>query len=136
MFSTQLRKYRLAAGLSQKELAGKLFVSQQAVARWETDKATPNPETVVKLAKIFGVTTDELLGKELVLGGEGNAKQNFRENLQAAFWGGEKDLTQEDLDALADSIALSGLQQPLVVTPSPDKPGKFTLISGHRRRLL
>ena len=68
MFSTQLRKYRLAAGLSQKELAGKLFVSQQAVARWETDKATPNPETVVKLAKIFGVTTDELLGKELVLG--------------------------------------------------------------------
>lgn len=30
-----------------------------------------------------------------------------------------------DLDALADSIALSGLQQPLVVTPSPDKPGKF-----------
>ena len=39
-----------------------------------------------------------------------------------------------DLDALADSIALSGLQQPLVVTPCPDKPGKFTLISGHRRR--
>ena len=39
-----------------------------------------------------------------------------------------------NLDALADSIALSGLQQPLVVTPSPDKPGKFTLISGHRRR--
>ena len=103
MFSTQLRKYRLAAGLSQKELAGKLFVSQQAVARWETDKATPNPETVVKLAKIFGVTTDELLGKELVLDGEGNAKQNFRENLQAAFWGGEKDLTQEDLDAMWDS---------------------------------
>lgn len=32
-----------------------------------------------------------------------------------------------DLDALADSIALSGLQQPLVVTPCPDKPGKFTL---------
>ena len=99
MFSTQLRKYRLAAGLSQKELAGKLFVSQQAVARWETDKATPNPETVVKLAKIFGVTTDELLGKELVLGGEGNAKQNFRENLQAAFWGGEK-----DLDAMWDDV--------------------------------
>ena len=104
MFSTQLRKYRLAAGLSQKELAGKLFVSQQAVARWETDKATPNPETVVKLAKIFGVTTDEFLGKELELGGEGNAKQNFRENLQAAIWGGEKDLTQEDLDAMWDDV--------------------------------
>lgn len=64
VFSSHLRKYRLAAGLSQKELAGRLFVSQQAVARWETDKATPNPETVVKIAAIFGVTTDELLGKE------------------------------------------------------------------------
>ena len=67
-------------------------------------KATPNPETVVKRAKMFGVTTDELLGKELGLGGEGNAKQNFRENLQAAFWGGEKDLTQEDLDAMWDDV--------------------------------
>lgn len=104
MFSTQLRKYRLAAGLSQKELAGKLFVSQQAVARWETDKATPNPETVVKLAEIFGVTTDELLGKDTTLAGEGNPKQDVKENLQAAFWGGEKDLTQEDLDAMWDDV--------------------------------
>ena len=63
MFSAQLRRYRVAAGLSQKELAGKLFVSQQAVARWETDKATPNPETVVRIAAILGTTTDELLGK-------------------------------------------------------------------------
>lgn len=57
-----------------------------------------------KTGKNFWVTTDELLGKELVLGGEGNAKQNFRENLQAAFWGGEKDLTQEDLDAMWDDV--------------------------------
>lgn len=104
MFSAQLRKYRLAAGLSQKELAGKLFVSQQAVARWETDKATPNPETVVKLAEIFGVTTDELLGKEITSAGEGKAKQDVRENLQAAFWGGEKDLSQEDLDDMWNDV--------------------------------
>lgn len=104
MFSAQLRKYRLAAGLSQKELAGKLFVSQQAVARWETDKATPNPETVVKLAEIFGVTTDELLGKEITSAGDGKAKRDVRENLQAAFWGGEKDLSQEDLDDMWNDV--------------------------------
>ena len=104
VFSAQLRKYRLAAGLSQKELAGKLFVSQQAVARWETDKATPNPETVVKLAEIFGVTTDELLGKEITSAGEGKAKQDIRGNLQAAFWGGEKDLSQEDLDDMWNDV--------------------------------
>ena len=49
--------------MSQRELAQKLFVSQQAVAKWERGDATPNPETVVKIADIFGVSTDELLGK-------------------------------------------------------------------------
>ena len=39
-----------------------------------------------------------------------------------------------DLDPLADSIAMEGLQQPLVVTPFGDKVGKYLLISGHRRR--
>ncbi len=102
MFSGQLRKYRLAAGLSQKELAGKLFVSQQAIARWETDKATPNPETVVKLAEIFDVTTDELLGKESIPSSD---ESNTKENLQAAFWGGEKDLSQEDLDAMWNDVS-------------------------------
>lgn len=102
VFSGQLRKYRLAAGLSQKELAGKLFVSQQAIARWETNKATPNPETVVKLAEIFDVTTDELLGKESIPSSD---ESNAKENLQAAFWGGEKDLSQEDLDAMWNDVS-------------------------------
>lgn len=39
-----------------------------------------------------------------------------------------------DLGPLADSIAMEGLQQPLVVTPHPGKEGKYQLISGHRRR--
>ena len=39
-----------------------------------------------------------------------------------------------DLDPLADSIAMDGLLDPLVVTPSPETEGKYRLISGHRRR--
>lgn len=62
MFGQQLKKYRLSANITQKELAQRLFVSQQAVGRWETDKTTPNPETVYKIAQIFGITSDELLG--------------------------------------------------------------------------
>ena len=62
VFGQQLKKYRQNANITQKELAQRLFVSQQAVGRWETDKATPNPETVFKIAQIFGITTDELLG--------------------------------------------------------------------------
>lgn len=65
MFSRRLKELRASAGLSQKALASKLFVSQQAVARWETDKATPNPETLAKLSEIFDVSADYLLGREL-----------------------------------------------------------------------
>lgn len=64
MFSSRLRKYRQLACLSQKQLAEKLYVSQQAVARWETDRATPNPETIAKIAKIFDISTDLLLVRD------------------------------------------------------------------------
>ena len=64
MFSRRLKELRSGAGLSQKALASKLFVSQQAVARWENSEATPNPETLVKLSEIFDVPADYLLGRE------------------------------------------------------------------------
>lgn len=54
--------YRKQCGYSQKDLASQLFVTQQAVGKWERGEATPNPETVLKIAKILGITTDQLLG--------------------------------------------------------------------------
>jgi ParB-like chromosome segregation protein Spo0J len=39
-----------------------------------------------------------------------------------------------DLDALAENIELLGLQQPLLVRPNPETPGRVIIISGHRRR--
>lgn len=64
MFSDRLKALRKKSGMSQSALANALFVSQQAVARWETDKATPNPETLSKLVELFQVSADELLGTE------------------------------------------------------------------------
>lgn len=61
MLPKRLKELRTNAKMSQKELAKKLFMSQQAVAKWETGAATPNPETLVKIAEIFGVTVDLLL---------------------------------------------------------------------------
>lgn len=54
----QLRKGR---GYSQEELADLLGVSRQAVSKWELGTSTPDLESVVELAKLFGVTTDYLL---------------------------------------------------------------------------
>mgnify|MGYP004683749169 FL=1 len=57
-----MRRYRKQCGYSQKDLASQLFVTQQAVGKWERGEATPNPETVLKIAQILGITTDQLLG--------------------------------------------------------------------------
>ena len=40
----------------------------------------------------------------------------------------------DGIDELAENIEFIGLQQPLLVRPDPDEPGKFRVISGHRRR--
>ncbi len=64
MFEERLKSLRAEHQISQKALAKKLFVSQQAVAKWENtaSKATPNPETLAKIAALFDVSTDYLLG--------------------------------------------------------------------------
>lgn len=63
MFKDRLKQLRSEAGMSQSALATQLFVSQQAVGKWETDRATPNPEMIAKIASIFNVSADYLLGK-------------------------------------------------------------------------
>lgn len=62
LFGERLKALRAEAGLSQKALAAKLFISQQAVAGWELNKGSPNPETVAKISEILNVSTDYLLG--------------------------------------------------------------------------
>ena len=65
MFGQRLKALRAAHQISQKDLAAQLFVSPQAVGKWEREEATPNPETVRKLSEIFDVSADYLLGREL-----------------------------------------------------------------------
>lgn len=63
--SEQLKKYRTERGITQEELSEKLFVSRQAISKWEKGEANPDLENVVKLATIFEVSLDELvIGKE------------------------------------------------------------------------
>ena len=56
--------YRKRAGMSQEMLADRLGVSRQAVSKWETGETVPELSKVVQLAKVFGVTTDDLLMEE------------------------------------------------------------------------
>lgn len=63
MFIERLKQLRAEKNISQAALANVMGVSQQAVAKWETDKATPDPSAISKLADYFGVTSDYLLGR-------------------------------------------------------------------------
>lgn len=53
---------RTKNGLSQDELAEKLFVTRQAVSRWENGETTPNTETLKLLSQMFDVSINSLLG--------------------------------------------------------------------------
>ena len=53
---------RTKSGLSQDELAEKMFVTRQAVSRWENGETTPNVETLKLLSRLFDVSINTLLG--------------------------------------------------------------------------
>ena len=63
-FGEKLQSLRQKAGMSQDALAERLEVSRQAVSRWERDETMPEPDKIVALADLFGVTTDYLLRRE------------------------------------------------------------------------
>ena len=56
-----IRRYRLIHGLTQGQLAEKLYVTSQNVSKWENGKSYPDLENLCKLAGILSVSTDQLL---------------------------------------------------------------------------
>ena len=57
-----LLQLRTQKGLSQEQLAEQVFVTRQAVSRWETGETTPNPETLKLLSGLYDVSINTLLG--------------------------------------------------------------------------
>lgn len=61
--ATLIKQYRKKSGLTQTELGKKLYVSKQAVSKWETDKTVPDLDTIKRLSNILNIPSDEILGK-------------------------------------------------------------------------
>lgn len=57
----KITKLRMAANISQEQLAEKISVSRQSVSKWEMDQALPQIDKVLQLCELFDVSTDELL---------------------------------------------------------------------------
>lgn len=63
-FAERLRELRESKNLSLVQLSKELGVSDVAICRWENKQRVPNIESLVLIAKYFGVSTDYLLGLE------------------------------------------------------------------------
>ncbi len=62
-----IAQLRTKNGMSQAELAEKVFVTRQAVSRWETGETQPNTETLKLLSRLFDVSINTLLGSPVSL---------------------------------------------------------------------
>lgn len=58
---TQIKKYRGNMGISQEELAEKVYVSRQTVSNWETGKNYPDIHSLLLLSSLFNVSLDHLV---------------------------------------------------------------------------
>lgn len=64
MLGKRINELRRASGMTQEELGKKLGVVKSTISLWESDSSEPNHAATIALAKLFGVTTDYLLGAE------------------------------------------------------------------------
>ncbi|HEM3629575.1 TPA: helix-turn-helix transcriptional regulator [Streptococcus suis] len=63
MFTQRLKELRNKAGLTQKQVATELNISQPAYAQWETGKLNPKKETIQMFADFFNVSSAYLIGE-------------------------------------------------------------------------
>ena len=57
----KIKEFRKKSGLSQVQVAEKLFVNQNTVSQWETGRSSPPIDVLIKLSDLFGCTIDELV---------------------------------------------------------------------------
>ena len=79
-FNEKIQELRKQKGLTQEELAEKLYVSRTAISKWESGRGYPNIESLKAIAKFFSVTVDELLSTDevLIIAEEDNKRKEKR----------------------------------------------------------
>ncbi len=63
-FGKRFKNFRLSNNLTQTQVAKLIGIDQTNISSWENDKTRPEYENLIKLARIYDVTIDELLGVE------------------------------------------------------------------------
>lgn len=86
MTANRLQQLRKANGYSQDVLAEKLGISRQAVSKWERAESSPSVDNLIDLAKLYGITVDEMLntdGDRVVIKTQNNTKKDIKGKLKS-----------------------------------------------------
>jgi len=67
MIGSKIKELRIKHNLTQEQLASKLYVTRNAISKWETNKGIPNIESIKSLAKNFNVSLEYLLSEEDII---------------------------------------------------------------------
>lgn len=71
-FGENLTFLRKSRGLSQEQLAEELDLTRQTISKWELNQSSPDLDFLLQLSDFFQVSTDDLIKKDLIKGGEPN----------------------------------------------------------------
>ena len=95
MVGDNIKSLRMKAGLTQKDLAEKLFVTSQAVSRWENGDVEPSISTLQSLSDIFSVSIDEIIGRELKENKKIEKKEDVGEKIEKELSNIKQELKEE-----------------------------------------
>ena len=76
-FNEKLQELRKSKGLTQEELAEKLFVSRTAISKWESGRGYPGIDSLKEIARFFSVTIDDLICSDEMISVAENEKREF-----------------------------------------------------------
>ncbi|MDE7191657.1 MAG: helix-turn-helix domain-containing protein [Clostridia bacterium] len=74
-YGEAFREQRELKGISRVELSKQIGTSHQNISRWESNKVLPNIDFCVQLADFYGISLDELVGREFVPNGQAKNQQ-------------------------------------------------------------
>lgn len=136
--ANRLYELRKQHGYSQDELADKLNVSRQAISKWERSESSPDTDNLIALAKLYGVSLDELLNytpaKPCEESKESQAQtqdENTDENAQSAVDDNKNDTSSFDYEENGDRVHIdeNGIHV-------HDKDGSNVIIKGTLPKLF
>ncbi len=100
-------------GLTQKQLAVQLNVSDKAVSRWETGKGYPDVASLMALSNFFGISVNELLAGKIIQ--SENLKEIADENVLSAFKESEKNKKKQSAQTAFYTVFLLAVLLPVLI---------------------